>query len=873
MAQTSCERRVRRFRASGSVAAVLAALVGATVLAGWVANAPSLGSVAPNSVGMKANTAFAFLLIGISLLLQGRDAPRSRWRTLVGRGCGALVALLGLLTLGEYVCGWELGIDQFLFKTPPEADQPVRMSFNSALAFVLSGLALLTLDTAPRRGFFLPQNLALVVGCMGLSAMACHLYGVSSLQAFHSKFTVMTAGTACTFAVVSAGITCARPTAGWMRLATDDGLGGVIVRRLVVALALVQLLLGWLRLEGERSGIFPAEVGTAWFTAFRVVLVSAVVFAVARLVQRVEAVRDEAREGLRRLNADLERTVAARTAELRAAHHGLAAERDFVNAVLEVLGALVVVLDRDGRIVRFNRTCEKTTGFTFEEVRGQPLWDMLLAPEEKGPVRGVFERLRAGDFPLEYENHWMTKDGGRRLIAWSNTCVAAPDGAIAYLIGTGLDITDRRRTEEQARQRLQMLTALHAVTRELSETLELKGLAEHVVKACVEGFGAKVAWLSTVEADARIRVISHYPPGIPYPSRITARWDDTPEGRGPAGTAIRSGQPIVVDDLTRDTPYIPWRSDAVAEGHLCTAAFPLVTRGRPCGALCLCGDRPGFFTAERIEFFQTYANQAAAALENARLFDEVQRHAAELEKRVAERTADLEASNREIESFSYSVSHDLRAPLRSIDGFSQILLEDCAENLNDQGRDCLGRIRGGAKRMGALIDDLLKLSRINRGEMRTEPVDLSALAEALLAELRQQAPSREVECVVAKKMAARGDPQLLRVALQNLLDNAWKFTGNQPHGRIEFGALQDEGRRVFFVRDNGAGFDMAYSNRLFGAFQRLHSTNEFPGTGIGLATVERIIRRHGGRIWAEGEVGKGAAFYFTLQEGKPWTAG
>ena len=240
----------------------------------------------------------------------------------------------------------------------------------------------------------------------------------------------------------------------------------------------------------------------------------------------------------------------------------------------------------------------------------------------------------------------------------------------------------------------------------------------------------------------------------------------------------------------------------------------------------------------------------------------------ELEQRVRERTAELESSTRELDAFAYSVSHDLRAPLRAVAGFGEILLEDYADRLDETGRGYLDRVLSATDRMGRLIDDLLDLSRASRVELSRQPVDLTQLAERVVAELRAAEPDREpgVEIAVERGLQAVGDPALVRLVLQNLIGNAWKFTGKKAGGRIEVGCAMTDGEREFFVRDNGAGFDMRYREKLFVPFQRLHSFDDFAGSGIGLAIVWRIVARHGGRVWAEGELDDGAVFHFTLPE-------
>lgn len=256
------------------------------------------------------------------------------------------------------------------------------------------------------------------------------------------------------------------------------------------------------------------------------------------------------------------------------------------------------------------------------------------------------------------------------------------------------------------------------------------------------------------------------------------------------------------------------------------------------------------------------------ALERKRAQAEVMALNAELESRVRERTRELAVVNHELEAFGYSVAHDLRRPLRAIDGFASVLHETCVEKLDPQERHYFDRIRRACRHMGELIDALLSIARLAHQELRHEPVDLTAVADEIIHELRRREPARVVQTVVAEGMIASGDPSLLRAALENLIGNAWKFTRHRDDALIEIGVAAGENDRTFFVRDNGAGFDMAYASKLFKPFERLHLTSEFEGLGVGLSAVERIVRRHGGQVWAEAAIDQGATFYFALQQGE-----
>jgi signal transduction histidine kinase len=322
-----------------------------------------------------------------------------------------------------------------------------------------------------------------------------------------------------------------------------------------------------------------------------------------------------------------------------------------------------------------------------------------------------------------------------------------------------------------------------------------------------------------------------------------------------SGWAMLHKKSAVIEDIFSD-PRIP--ADAYRPTFVKSLVMVPIRPEAPIGAIGNYWATRRAPRAEEVALLEALANTTAVALENVRIYQE-------LEQRVKERTAQLQLANRELEAFAYAVSHDLGAPLRSIRGFAQVLSETYANVLPEQPRVYLQKIQAAGSQMRELMDDLLELSRVSRGELAKLPVDLSALAREVLGRLQGETPERKVECHVAEGMTAQGDPGLLRVVLDNLLSNAWKYTGHCAEARIDFGVeSRPGGPREFFVRDNGTGFDMQNAGQLFQPFRRLHTQQEFRGSGIGLATVRRIIQRHGGWIRAEAQVGKGATFYFMI---------
>ncbi len=333
---------------------------------------------------------------------------------------------------------------------------------------------------------------------------------------------------------------------------------------------------------------------------------------------------------------------------------------------------------------------------------------------------------------------------------------------------------------------------------------------------------------------------------------------------------LRTGKPIlhqhITDEFLQKIATTPEHLDLLREIKISSALLvPLSTREKIYGALMLGITEPGrHYDRDDLEFVREISRIAMLALDNAKLYENARENNLILEKKVNERTSELRAINKEMEAFSYSVSHDLRAPLRSIEGFSNILLKNIGDAIDPQSKEHFSRIIKASQSMNQLIDDLLKLSRLATTGVNPEFSDLSAIADSIITELKLNDPARKSEIIIQKNLRAIADKNLIRIALQNLLDNAWKYSGNREVSKIEFGQSKKNGQVVFYIKDNGVGFDMQYADRLFKSFQRLHSSAEFEGTGIGLTIVQRIIKRHNGKIWVESETGRGTTFYFMI---------
>ncbi|HAM50253.1 MAG TPA: hypothetical protein DCP92_06005, partial [Nitrospiraceae bacterium] len=510
----------------------------------------------------------------------------------------------------------------------------------------------------------------------------------------------------------------------------------------------------------------------------------------------------------------------------------------------------------------------------------------VVHTDDREKIVAALNKTIEQDVPYESEYRVVWPDRSIHYITARGKLVRDKNDQPAKINGVCWDITDRKRAEEslfelneQLEERVIQKTRFHAIVAGVNDAIfrhrDRQELFREVCRIMVETGGFKLAWIGTLDMTSREMRQEASWGETSYLDGIRIVAADVPEGRGPTGRAIAEGRHVISADFEEEPQMLPWRERARAHGIRSSSAFPLYSDGSVAGALTIYSEKPSFFTEEEISLLLSVNENISFALdaissekkrleaeESLRLINE------ELERRVAMRTIELAETNKELEGFSYSVSHDLRAPLRHMSGFVQLLRKKLREHPDEQTHQYTDAIAGASKKMGMLIDDLLAFSKIGRTEMKKRKVSLDNLVREAVNEIQDDVKGRNITWEIDELPDIYGDQSLLRLVFVNLLSNAVKYTSTRPQAEIKVG-WKDEGSEIICsVKDNGVGFNMAYVDKLFGVFQRLHTQDEFEGTGIGLANVQRIISRHDGRTWAEGAEGQGATFYFTLPKKK-----
>ena len=655
-----------------------------------------------------------------------------------------------------------------------------------------------------------------------------------------------------------------------------------------------------------------------------------------------------------------------------------------LRGILDASKESIWLFSPDGFVIMCNETALLRFGKSADNVIGKHFNEILSAELAESRLARLKEVIQSAQ-PIEFED----ERGG--VIFLNNFYpVINTDGHVYSIACFSRDITDRKQAEMEMKRLNRTLRALSKSTQAMLRATDERIYMEEVCRIILEDCGHAMVWIGFAEGDAKKSVRPMVCTGFDesYLETVNVTWADTDRGRGPTGTAIRTGKPSMCRNMLTDPAFTPWREEALKRGYASSLALPMISDGKAIGALTIYSREPDPFTKDEIHLLMELAGdltygimairlrsahaEAEAALHESEeryhslfesmtegfalheiIYDErgvpcdyrfldinpkfeeltglkredvIGRLVTEIlpdeapkwvelygdvaltgksihfdnyspvlgrqyevfayrpapgrfatifmditerkrmEKALSERTVQLENANKELESFSYSVSHDLRAPLRTIDGFSRMFLKKYGDNLGEDAARMINIVRNNTEKMGGLINDLLSFSRMISNSMSISEIDMDKLVREVWDEIQALHQERELEIKLTKLLPGFGDRALIRQVLFNLLSNAAKFTKNRKPSIIEMSCYSENGNVVYCLKDNGVGFDMAYYDKLFGVFQRLHSNEEYEGTGVGLAIVQRVVQRHGGRVWAEGNVGKGAVFYFTLPQ-------
>jgi PAS domain S-box-containing protein len=519
----------------------------------------------------------------------------------------------------------------------------------------------------------------------------------------------------------------------------------------------------------------------------------------------------------------------------------------------------------DGRWLRVNQRLCDITGYSRDELLKSTFQDITHPDDLDTNLEYVRQMLHGEGLSYSMEKRYLRKDGG---LIWINLTVAlvrAPSGDPDCFISVVEDISERKRTETEVR----VLNTVSHAAREARDITSLLKVVMHGVCDAARWAYAD-SWIPTADGSVLECVAAWCDRQRSLEAFRRASEPLTfARGVGIPGRVWESGRPEWHEDITREPmAVIPRAPAAVAAGLGAALGLPVIADGQVVAVLVFFTKEPRAEDARIVATMATVASQLGTLIQRIKAEDEVRHLNAELEARVERRTAELELANKELEAFSYTISHDLRAPLRAIDGFSRIIATEYAEGLGAEASRYFDLVRANAAQMSTLIDDLLSFSRLSRQALDRRRIDHLGVVQAALADLERTEP-RTAQVTVGQIAPCEADPSLLKQVWVNLLSNAVKFSAGVERPEVEAGNFERAGETVYFVRDNGVGFDMQYAGKLFGVFQRLHRAEEYPGTGVGLAIVQRVVHRHGGRVWADSAPGRGATFYFTLGMTEP----
>lgn len=564
---------------------------------------------------------------------------------------------------------------------------------------------------------------------------------------------------------------------------------------------------------------------------------------------------------VRREDGSLKYAIAVITdiTERRAAKESLEESEERFKLFMDNFPGYAYIKDETGRHLFCNRKLEERLGSSCEDLVGKSNEDVF--PADTARHFSLNDQLVLQNRDTLVTEEQLLGDNGTETFLTYKFAINRKQG-LPYLGGISLDITDRKQAAETLKIYNQRLSILHRIDKGIISAHSSEEIANTVLQCLRRMIGCSNVHLMLFEKDVSEASVFASNGDVGTVFYEDARFIVQVNRQL---SELHSGYVLSFHEVSEFESLFSPASGSISSGtFLMAITAPLLLEGELIGTLGLLSSEPGFFNDEHLEIVQEVANQLAIAIQQARLNEQIGRHSCDLEESVKQRTAQLEAANKELEAFAYSVSHDLRSPLRAIDGFSRIIVEDYAERLDEEGNRLLNVVRDNAQKMDKLITDLLSLSRVSRNEMNLTKVDMSAMAGSVYRELASPEVKARFNVDIGPMPQVYADPVLMRQVWSNLVSNAIKYTLPRDEPFISMGGYRENGKNVYYVKDTGVGFDPKYEHKLFGLFQRLHTEKEFEGTGVGLAILQRIVHRHGGSVWAEGAVNEGATFYFSL---------
>lgn len=779
-------------------------VVGCLVILGWQFDIDVFKRPVPHLVAMNPLTAVLLILSGFTLLLTISSKEKEK-RSVYLLPASILISSLGAIKLVSLFFHYKIPIDTFLYSSSLQQDIignfPNTMAPNTASNFLLTGLALILFNSANNRRPMIAQVIALTVLFLSLLSLLGYLYEVNSFYGLQ-KYIPMSVHTAITFFLLSIAMIFVYPEQGIMRNFTSTYAGSTSARLLIPAAIIIPASLGYIRLLGDWNGIYSKEFGVAILMLSIIITFFLLITYNASLLNKKDALRKEAEDNLKRTNADLEKQIEKRTKEI------INNEKRF-RSMIENSSDIISLTDENNNLIYINSAIESISGYNHNELKSFDRFYNLSAEDSQTANNNLDNVLKNPGVSIPVSLRIVHKNG--KAIWLEGTMKnMLHDDSIHAIVSNYRDVTERKEAEikaEESEKKIwntldKMMEGIQIIDRNWKYIYVNEAVAQQGKYTRNELLGHTM--------------IEKYP-GIENSELYKA----------------------ISDCLIKKTPAFLENEFEYNNGT--KGWFELSIQPVPEGVFIL-----------SIDITQRKAAQF-----------EIKKMNEELEERVKERTLQLEVVNKELESFSYSISHDLRAPLRAVNGYAKMIEEDYEKVLDEEGKRLLNIVQSNAKKMGILIDDLLAFSRLGRKEIKKSEINVKELLEATLSELSKSF-EHSAKIYTEELNNILADYTLISQVFFNLISNAVKYSSKKENPVVTIGSEIKENDVIYKISDNGAGFDMKYGHKLFGVFQRLHSAEEFEGTGVGLAIVQRIINKHGGRIWAEGKVDEGAIFYFSL---------